>query len=31
MKDIMNENQITIVKEYSFDMPHIHKVDFKID
>ena len=27
----MNENQLTIVKEYEFNKPLIHKIDSKID
>ena len=27
----MNDNQLTIVKEYEFDNPHIQKIDFLID
>ena len=31
MNGIMNENQLTIVKEYEFDNPLVHKVDSLID
>ena len=31
MNGIMNEYQITIVKEYEFDKPLIHKIDSTID
>ena len=30
MNGIMNDNQLTIVKEYEFDNPLIHKIDFLI-
>ena len=31
MDGIMNENQLTIVKEYEFDKPLIEKIDCVID
>ena len=31
MDGIMDENQITIVKEYEFDNPPIQKIDSRID
>ena len=31
MDGIMNKNQLTIVKEYEFDNPLIHKIDSIID
>ena len=31
MDGIMNNNQLTIVKEYKFDKPHIQKIDSLID
>ena len=31
MNDIMNENQLTIVKEYEIIKPLIHKIDSMID
>ena len=30
MNGILNENQLTIVKEYEFDKPHIQKIDSTI-
>ena len=27
----MNENQLTIVKEYEFDKPDVHEIDFFLD
>ena len=31
MNGIMNENQLTIVKQYDFNNPHLHKIDSLID
>ena len=31
MDGIMNKNQLAIVKEFDFDKPLIHKIDFIID
>ena len=31
MNGIMNENQLTNVKEYEFDNPSIQEIDFLID
>ena len=31
MNGIMNENQLTIVKQYEFNNPHLHKIDSLID
>ena len=31
MDGIRNKNQLTIVKEYKFDKPLIHKIDSPID
>ena len=31
MNGIMNENQLTIVKEHQFDKPDIHEIDYSLD
>ena len=31
MEGVMNENQLTIVKDYEFDKPLIHKLDSIFD
>ena len=31
MNVIINENQLTIVKEYDFDKPDIHEIDYLLD
>ena len=31
MNDILNKNQLTVVKEYEFDKQLIHKIDSIID
>ena len=31
MNGIMNENQLTIIKEYEFDKPDFHEIDYLLD